>query len=106
MWVCEGKIDAYAYSFDVKRALELEVRRLQVERELETARRTAAVEVTRFKRVVSAIGTSTLESIARAGPEMQAKMMEGLGLQGFLITDGKSPLNLFDAGNALIGPAK
>lgn len=82
------------------------MRRTQVDRELEAARRAAAVEVARFKRVVAAIGASTLESIARAGPEMQAKMMEGLGLSGFLITDGKSPLNLFDAGNSLIGPAK
>lgn len=29
--------------------------------------------------------------MAQAGPEMQAKLLEGLGLKGYLITDGHVP---------------
>ena len=33
--------------------------------------------------------------LKKAGPELKAKLLEGLGLQGYLITDGKNPVNLF-----------
>jgi major vault protein len=41
--------------------------------------------------------------LARAGPETQAKLLKGLGLKGFMISDGKNPLNLFTAANGMIG---
>jgi major vault protein len=53
-------------------------------------------QVSKFTSLVSALGPETIEAIARAGPELQAKMLEGLGLQGFLVTDGSSPINLFN----------
>ena len=34
---------------------------------------------------------------------MQAKLLEGLGLKGYLITDGSSPLNLFNTARGMIG---
>ena len=36
---------------------------------------------------------------------MKAKvdLLKALGLKGYLLTDGKSPVNLFDAANGLIG---
>jgi hypothetical protein len=40
------------------------------------------IEADKFKRIVAAIGADTLEAIARAGPEMKAKLLAGLGLQG------------------------
>ncbi len=33
----------------------------------------------------------------------QAKLLGGLGLQSVLITDGKSPLNLFNTARGFIG---
>jgi len=45
---------------------------------------------------VDAIGTGTLTAIAQAGPEMQAKLLSGLGLKSFLLQDGSSPLNIFN----------
>lgn len=36
-------------------------------------------------------GTDTLLSISQAGPELQAKLLEGLGLKGYLITDARNP---------------
>ena len=30
-------------------------------------------------------------------------MLEGLGLKGYLLTDGESPVNLFNAANQMVG---
>ncbi len=35
----------------------------------------------------------------------QARLLAGLGLQSVLITDGKSPLNLFNTAKGLMGHA-
>ena len=55
--------------------------------------------------MVKSIGADTIKSIAQAGPEMQAKLLQGLGLQGYMITDGSSPINLFNTANGLVGGA-
>ena len=69
---------------------------------LDKARELAAVEAEKFEKIVTAIGPSTIADIARAGPEMQAKLLEGLGIESFLITDGNSPINLFNTASSLI----
>jgi len=51
---------------------------------------------------VEAIGPSTLAEMARAGPEMQAKLLQGLGLKGYLVTDGKSPINLLSTAQGML----
>lgn len=43
--------------------------------------------------------------MARAGPETKAKLLSGLGLKGFLVTDGKNPINLFNTANGFVGEA-
>ncbi len=48
---------------------------------------------------------SMIKAIAQAGPEMQAKLLQSLGLQSILITDGRSPINLFNTDQGLINPA-
>jgi len=63
----------------------------------------ANIESEKFKSIIDAIGANTIAAIARAGPEMQAKMLAGLGLKSFLITDGHSPINLFNTAQGLIG---
>jgi major vault protein len=63
----------------------------------------AEIEVRKFKEVVGAIGKNTIVAMARAGPETQAKMLKGLGLKGFLISDGKNPINLFNTANGILG---
>jgi len=76
------------------------------ELDLARARDMAAIEAKKFSDVVSAIGSDTIAAIAQAGPEMQAKLLSGLGLQSLMITDGSSPINLFSTANGLIGGAK
>jgi major vault protein len=55
----------------------------------------AAIEANKFRSIVKAIGAETLQAIAQAGPEVQAQMLAGLGVQDFLVADGASPLSVF-----------
>jgi major vault protein len=71
--------------------------------ELQRAKELADIEAQKFKEIVDAIGADTIAAIARAGPEMQAKLLTGLGLKSFMITDGHTPINLFNTANGLIG---
>jgi len=49
------------------------------------------------------LGADTIASIAQAGPRMQAELLKGLGLKSFMITDGNSPINLFNTAQGLVG---
>jgi major vault protein len=73
--------------------------------ELETkkSRELSAIEINKFKQIVQAIGKETLIAMARAGPETKAKLLQGLGLKGYLVTDGKNPINLFNTANGFLG---
>lgn len=73
--------------------------------EVERANKLAEIETKKFADTVKAIGPETLAEMARAGPEMQAKLLGGLGLQGYLVTDGKSPINLLSTAQGLMGGA-
>jgi len=88
-----------------KWAHEHKVRQDQVDLEIKQAAKKAEIETKKFANLVKAIGPETITAIARAGPEMQAQLLEGLGLQGFLVTDGASPVNLFNTANGLVGGA-
>jgi major vault protein len=73
------------------------------ELEIEKAKQLSEIESEKFKNVVEAIGSETIKAIAMAGPELQSKLLSGLGLKSFLITDGNSPINLFNTAKGLIG---
>jgi len=99
---------AYESEMDYTTALqtaELEHQRQLDDLDISKARELATIESSKFKSVVKSIGADTIKSIAQAGPEMQAKLLQGLGLQGYMITDGSSPINLFNTANGLIGGA-
>eukprot|EP01133_Synstelium_polycarpum_P020471 gene20471-24564_t len=87
----------------VKHTMEIEHIKSLNHLEIHKAKENAAIEVSKFSNQVSALGTDTIKSIAQAGPEMQAKLLQGLGLKSFMITDGSSPINLFNTANGLIG---
>jgi len=65
------------------------------ELEISRAKDLAEIEAEKFKAIVDAIGAATLEAIAQAGPAVQAKLLSGLGLKSFLLTDANSPLSVF-----------
>lgn len=77
----------------------------QNELEVKKTSELAGIESNKFKEMVDAIGAHTIQAIATAGPEMQVKLLKSLGLQSTLITDGSSPINLFNTANGLIGGA-
>ena len=71
--------------------------------EIDDLRKTTEIEVNKFKNIIEAIGKETLVSMSKSGPEQKAKMLKGLGLKGFLVTDGKNPINLFNTANGMMG---
>jgi major vault protein len=73
--------------------------------EITKASQLAEIEASKFTKIVEAVGAETLKKIARAGPEMQVKLLESLGLHSFMITDGNNPINLFNTAAGLIGSA-
>jgi len=85
-----------------RRTAELEHKTKMQGLEIELARGLAEVESSKFKNLVSTIGPSTIASIARAGPELQAQLLEGLGIKSLMITDGHSPINLFNTAQGLV----
>jgi len=76
-----------------------ELKRIQIKR----SERSAKIETNKFESMIKAIGSETIQSIAQAGPEMQQKLLKSLGLQGFMITDGTNPINLFNTASSLLG---
>jgi len=70
--------------------------------EITKAKELAGIEASKFKAIVDSIGADTIQSMAEAGPAMQAKLLQSLGLKSFLITDGNSPINLFQTASGLI----
>eukprot|EP01126_Amoeba_proteus_P047298 TRINITY_DN538_c0_g1_i1.p1 TRINITY_DN538_c0_g1~~TRINITY_DN538_c0_g1_i1.p1 ORF type:complete len:831 (+),score=142.75 TRINITY_DN538_c0_g1_i1:97-2589(+) len=68
--------------------------------EIQKAQRLADIEAARFKSIVDAIGTSTLQRVAESGPALQKKLLGSLGLTSFVLTDGTTPINLFNGTGA------
>ena len=85
------------------REAELKFLKEQNELELSKSRETADIETKKFKQMVDAIGASTLQAIATSGPDMQVRMLQALGMKSTVITDGKTPINLFNTAQGLIG---
>jgi major vault protein len=70
--------------------------------EVHKKRELMAIEAEKFQQMVTSVGQDTLVALARAGPDSQVKMLEALGLSGYLITDGKSPVNLLGTAEGII----
>lgn len=89
----------------LKRKQELEIlhQTQLMELEIAKAKKLSQIETEKFVEFVTALGPDTIKAMAQAGPEMQAKLLQGLGLKGYLITDGSSPVNLFNTAQGLLG---
>jgi major vault protein len=85
------------------REAELAYVRQQNELEISRSKQLMDIEVQRFQQMVTAITPEALVQMARAGPEMQAQLLAGLGIQSTLITDGSTPINLFTTAQGLVG---
>ncbi|KAJ8364364.1 hypothetical protein SKAU_G00131950 [Synaphobranchus kaupii] len=110
--VNEAKLKAEAQSIEAEAELtrlskareqELSYQEKMNRLEVEKQEKLAEIEINRFKEMVVSLGSDTLKEMARAGPELQVKLLQSLGLKSTLITDGSSPINLFSTANGLLG---
>lgn len=85
------------------REAELEYQKAQDVLAVEKSTKLAQIESTRFAEMVTAIGADTIRAIAVSGPELQAKLLGGLGIKSTLITDGKTPISLFETAAGMLG---
>ncbi|XP_061081262.1 major vault protein-like [Conger conger] len=95
----EAELARLAQAREQELSYQQERNRLEVEKQ----EKLGAIENLRFRELVSSLGSDTLKEMARAGPELQVKLLQSLGLKSTLITDGSSPINLFSTANGLLG---
>jgi len=95
------QMEAQFFKDEAELCFQAEMNKLEVEK----AKQLSEIDTLKFQKSVGAVGRSTIAAMARAGPEMQAKLLKGLGLQGYLMTDGNSPINLMNAASQLTGGA-
>jgi len=96
------KADAELTQLKARQETEISHQKALNELEIARARDLATIESSKFKRIVTAIGANNLKEIAHAGPALQLSLLKGLGLKSFIITDGSSPINLFNSAGGLI----
>jgi len=89
----------------MKSAREAEIRFTieQNKLEIEKAEQLARIETVRFQEMVKALGTETIKAMAGGPQEQQVRMLQSLGLKSTLITDGRTPINLLNTANGLMG---
>lgn len=103
--VAEHEFDADDLEVAEGERLELEQKKQMDEIEVKAAAEEADIEVSKFERMVKAITPEVIREIASAGPSAQAELLKGLGLQSVMITDGNTPVNLFNTAQGLVGGA-
>jgi len=97
------RAEASLLQLKLQQEAEIEHQRALNELEITKSSELANIESKKFAELVEAIGADTIQAMAEAGPATQAKLLAGLGLKSFLITDGNSPINLFNTASGLVG---
>jgi len=97
------KSEAELNQLKMRQEAEISHQKSMDDLEIQKSKQLSAIDAKKFRDVVHAIGPDTLKSMAEAGPATQAKLLQGLGLKSFMITDGNSPINLFNTASGLLG---
>uniref|UniRef100_A0A3B3ZTY2 Major vault protein n=1 Tax=Periophthalmus magnuspinnatus TaxID=409849 RepID=A0A3B3ZTY2_9GOBI len=95
----EGELQRLAQAREQELGYKKDMDHLDVQKQ----EKLAQIESNKFSQLVQSLGADTLKEMAKAGPELQVKMLQALGLKSTLITDGTSPINLFTTANGLLG---
>ncbi|KAK3701446.1 hypothetical protein RRG08_015866 [Elysia crispata] len=82
---------------------EIDYNRKMIAMEIEKKKKFAALEVNKFREMVKALSPATIVAMANAGPQNQLNLLQGLGLESVLLTDGNSPINLINTAAGLVG---
>ena len=103
-----AKIKAEAELERLKKQQEAEITHQKQLNSLEVFRSKSLtqIEAKKFSDIVESIGPNTIKAMAEAGPAQQAKLLQSLGLKSFMITDGNTPINLFNTAQGLITEQK
>jgi len=97
------ELESELMAIEAERNMELELMKSKYDLEATHLEATAEIETAKFEEMVNAIGPDTIKAMALAGPEMQAKLLSGLGIESTLIMDGSSPINLFTTASGFVG---
>lgn len=100
-----AKIESESELQRLTNAREAETKYIREQNTLEVnkTKQMSDIESEKFANMVQAIGADTIKAMAMAGPEMQVKLLSSLGLKSTLITDGTTPINLFNTAQGLLG---
>jgi len=96
--MAEASHDRQKQINDVKLSHQDIMSKLRINKKKEIAN----VETEKFESIMSTLGQDTLKDIARSGMQSQQELLKGLGLKGYLLTDGKTPVNLFNAAEGMM----
>ena len=86
-----------------KQQVEVEFQRIRDEMEISRVKQLAEIESSKFRETIGSIGPETLVALSEAGPKLQAELLQGLGLTGYLMMDSDNPVNLFNTAQGLLG---
>jgi major vault protein len=89
---------------EMRHSIHIELEQSTNNLEIETKKKISEIETAKFDRIINSIGQDTLLQIAAAGPESQLALLKSLGLNGFVMTDGENPLNLFNFAQNIADP--
>merc|ERR1712194_121545 len=96
--VIMAKLDAQAKDTQSTRAMDREnaMNKMQLDNEkaiskltLEAQEKKSNIESDKFESIIGAVGTDTLKAICSGTMKAQNAMLQGLGLKGYMLTDGK-----------------
>lgn len=93
----ENKRDEEAYTLKIEHELAME------QENISNSKAQTQIDSDKLKQIIGSLGKDTLVAMANAGIENQVRMLEGLGLKGYLLTDGNTPINLFSAAGGMLG---
>ena len=100
-----NRIEAESELERLKAARDAEIQFLTEQNRLEISRaeQMARIETDKFKSMIDAIGTESLRALASGPQDHQVRLLQSLGIQSTLITDGRTPINLLNTARGLIG---
>lgn len=104
---CQSHAEGMSAELDILRErMKLDLAHRQVMNSLvvDKARRLAHLEASKYESIMATLGKEAVVAMAEAGPKLQSQLLNALGLQGLLVTDGKTPINLFSMVNSTLSP--
>lgn len=98
--------EAKLHSLEQQRKAEIDYIKTVNQMEIEKAKSLADIETQKSSAMINVIGSDVVRIIADAGMVAKMNMLQGLGIKSTLITDGKTPINLYQAPNGNIYPVR